>query len=190
MNATAFSKGLPFGARLNAIFSSDIGHFDVIDFCDPVPQAHELVEKGLITDDDFRAFTFENAVRLWARKTPASSRYGRRQGSRHRVERRPADASRGRINTPTSSLAGLSTNHLQRRSGRRAFRRPDWLKTFGLTSVPQPRRHGGCLGIQVIEHRGKLTCPPLTVQCPARGGLDPARFGVMLYLTSGRGRTR
>jgi len=62
MNAAAFWKGLPFGARLNAIFSSDIGHFDVIDFRDPVPQAHELVEKGLITDDDFRAFTFENAV--------------------------------------------------------------------------------------------------------------------------------
>src|SRR5438270_2981056 len=57
MNATAFSKGLPFGAKLNAIFSSDIGHFDVIDFRDPVPQAHELVEKGLITSDDFRAFT-------------------------------------------------------------------------------------------------------------------------------------
>jgi predicted TIM-barrel fold metal-dependent hydrolase len=70
MNATAFSKGLPFGAKLNAIFSSDIGHFDVIDFRDPVPQAHELVEKGLITDDDFRAFTFENAVRLWGTQNP------------------------------------------------------------------------------------------------------------------------
>src|SRR5438874_12977217 len=50
MNATAFGKGNPFGAKLNAIFSSDIGHFDVIDFRDPLPQAHELVEKGLITD--------------------------------------------------------------------------------------------------------------------------------------------
>jgi len=46
MNATAFGKGNPFGAKLNAIFSSDIGHFDVIDFRDPLPQAHELVEKG------------------------------------------------------------------------------------------------------------------------------------------------
>ncbi len=70
MNATAFSKGLPFGAKLNAIFSSDIGHFDVIDFRDPLPQAHELVETGLITDDDFRAFTFENAVRLWGTQNP------------------------------------------------------------------------------------------------------------------------
>jgi predicted TIM-barrel fold metal-dependent hydrolase len=65
MNAAAFGKGLPFGARLNAIFSSDIGHFDVIDFRDPLPQAHGLVEKGLISEADFRAFTFENSVKLW-----------------------------------------------------------------------------------------------------------------------------
>jgi predicted TIM-barrel fold metal-dependent hydrolase len=70
MNASVFGKGNPFGAKLNAIFSSDIGHFDVIDFRDPVPEAHELVEKGLITDDDFRAFTFENAVRLWGTQNP------------------------------------------------------------------------------------------------------------------------
>src|SRR3984885_2441535 len=46
MNATAFSKGIPFGAQLNAIYSSDIGHFDVIDFRDPLPEAYELVEDG------------------------------------------------------------------------------------------------------------------------------------------------
>src|SRR5438552_11123278 len=70
MNATAFGKGNPFGAKLNAIFSSDIGHFDVIDFRDPLPQAHELVEKGLITDDDFRDFVFANSVRLWGTQNP------------------------------------------------------------------------------------------------------------------------
>src|SRR5216110_2299704 len=70
MNASAFGKGNPFGARLNAIFSSDIGHFDVIDFRDPLPQAHELVEKGLITDDDFRDFVFANSVRLWGTQNP------------------------------------------------------------------------------------------------------------------------
>src|SRR5690349_22973339 len=70
MNATAFGKGNPFGARLNAIFSSDIGHFDVIEFRDPLPQAHELVEKGLITDDDFRDFVFANSVRLWGTQNP------------------------------------------------------------------------------------------------------------------------
>src|ERR671928_829296 len=70
MNAAAFGKGNPFGAKLNAIFSSDIGHFDVIDFRDPLPQAHELVEKGLITDDDFRDFVFANSVRLWGTQNP------------------------------------------------------------------------------------------------------------------------
>ena len=70
MNATAFGRGNPFGARLNAIFSSDIGHFDVIDFRDPLRQAHELVDKGLITDDDFRDFTFANSVRLWGTQNP------------------------------------------------------------------------------------------------------------------------
>jgi predicted TIM-barrel fold metal-dependent hydrolase len=38
MNATAFGKGNPFGSKLNAIYSSDIGHFDVIDFRDPLPR--------------------------------------------------------------------------------------------------------------------------------------------------------
>jgi predicted TIM-barrel fold metal-dependent hydrolase len=44
MNATAFRRGNPFDSKLNAIFSSDIGHFDVIDYNDPVPEAYELVE--------------------------------------------------------------------------------------------------------------------------------------------------
>jgi hypothetical protein len=70
MNATAFGKGNPFGAKLNAIFSSDIGHFDVIDFRDPLPEAHELVEKELITGDDFRDFVFANSVRLWGTLNP------------------------------------------------------------------------------------------------------------------------
>jgi hypothetical protein len=70
MNATAFGRGNPFGARLNAIFSSDIGHFDVIDFRDPVPEAYELVEKELITAADFRDFTFANTVRLWGTQNP------------------------------------------------------------------------------------------------------------------------
>ena len=50
MNAVAFGRGMPFGARINAIFSSDIGHFDVPDMLQPVPEAYELVEDGLITD--------------------------------------------------------------------------------------------------------------------------------------------
>jgi len=70
MNATAFGRGNPFGAKLNAIYSSDIGHFDVIDFRDPLPEAYELVEEEHITEDDFRDFVFANAVRLWGTQNP------------------------------------------------------------------------------------------------------------------------
>jgi predicted TIM-barrel fold metal-dependent hydrolase len=70
MNATAFGRGNPFGSKLNAIYSSDIGHFDVIDFRDPLPEAYELVEDGHITDDDFRSFVFANPVRLWGKQNP------------------------------------------------------------------------------------------------------------------------
>jgi predicted TIM-barrel fold metal-dependent hydrolase len=70
MNATAFGKGMPFGARINAIFSSDIGHFDVPDMLMPLPESYELVEDGLIGPADFRDFTFANAVRLWGTQNP------------------------------------------------------------------------------------------------------------------------
>src|SRR6185437_3620321 len=65
-NAWAFAtKNNPFNAKINAIYSSDIGHFDVIDMRDPLPEAYELVEDGLLTEDNFRDFVFANAVRLW-----------------------------------------------------------------------------------------------------------------------------
>ncbi|MGH7090646.1 MAG: hypothetical protein ACREFQ_17260, partial [Stellaceae bacterium] len=70
MNATAFGRTMPFAARINAIFSSDIGHFDVPDMLMPVGESYELVEDGLITPSDFRDFTFANAVRLWGTQNP------------------------------------------------------------------------------------------------------------------------
>jgi predicted TIM-barrel fold metal-dependent hydrolase len=70
-NAWAFNrKANPMGARLNAIFSSDVGHFDVPDMTEVVPEAYELVEHGLIDDDDFRDFMFANAVRFWGEVNP------------------------------------------------------------------------------------------------------------------------
>src|SRR5205814_10501988 len=70
-NAWAFNdKANPMRARLNAIFSSDIGHFDVPDMTDVVPEAYELVEHGLINDTDFRDFMFANAVRFWGEGNP------------------------------------------------------------------------------------------------------------------------
>ncbi len=70
-NAWAFNqKANPMGARLNALFSSDVGHFDVPDMAEVVPEAYELVEHGLINDDDFRDFMFTNAVRFWGEVNP------------------------------------------------------------------------------------------------------------------------
>jgi predicted TIM-barrel fold metal-dependent hydrolase len=70
MNASAFSPHNPFRAALNAIYSSDIGHFDVIDMRDPLAEAHELVEDGVISADNFRAFVFANPVHLWGTQNP------------------------------------------------------------------------------------------------------------------------
>ena len=71
VNAWAFNRGAnPMKARLNALFSSDIGHFDVPDMEDVVPEAYELVEHELITADDFRDFMFANAVRFWGEVNP------------------------------------------------------------------------------------------------------------------------
>ncbi len=60
----------PLGARLRAIFGSDIGHWDVPDATRVAAEARELVERGLFDADGFRDFTFRNAVRLWAGVDP------------------------------------------------------------------------------------------------------------------------
>ena len=70
-NSWAFaSRTNPFGARLGAVLSSDISHWDVPDMTEVVAEAYELVEKKLITEEDFRDFAFTNAVRLHAGMNP------------------------------------------------------------------------------------------------------------------------
>lgn len=71
MNATAFNtKANPFGARINALFSSDIGHFDVIHMERVLPHAWELVEDDVMSLEDFREFTFANPARFWTANQP------------------------------------------------------------------------------------------------------------------------
>ncbi len=60
------TKVNPMGVRLGAMMSSDIGHWDVDDMTEVVAEAYELVEDGLISEQDFRDFTFTNSVRLYA----------------------------------------------------------------------------------------------------------------------------
>ena len=71
MNALAFNrKAIPFNGRLNALFGSDIGHFDVADMAGVLPEAYELVEKGLMSGDDFRDFVFTNPIHFWGETNP------------------------------------------------------------------------------------------------------------------------
>jgi len=71
ITAWAFNTQVnPFGARLRVLFSSDIGHWDVPDMRDVTEEAYELVEKGLITEEDFRDFVFANPTSLYASMNP------------------------------------------------------------------------------------------------------------------------
>jgi predicted TIM-barrel fold metal-dependent hydrolase len=71
MTALAFDPRRTGGERLKALFASDIGHWDVPDIREVLPEAWELVEDGDASAADFRALTFEHAVSLWATTNPA-----------------------------------------------------------------------------------------------------------------------
>jgi predicted TIM-barrel fold metal-dependent hydrolase len=60
----------PAGARLRPIFGSDISHWDVPDMTEPVEESYELVEKGVLTEDQFRELVFVNPARLHAGVNP------------------------------------------------------------------------------------------------------------------------
>jgi len=71
MSGTAFdTRVLPGGRKLNAIFSSDFGHWDVTDMSGVLAEAWELVEDGILSEQDFRHFTFENPLRLFTGMNP------------------------------------------------------------------------------------------------------------------------
>ena len=68
--ATMWAFDPRMGVRLRPVFSSDFTHFDVPDFNDVIPEAYEIVEKGFVTEQDFREFTFSNAARLHTGNNP------------------------------------------------------------------------------------------------------------------------
>ncbi|HJU29484.1 MAG TPA: hypothetical protein VJ718_09950, partial [Candidatus Binataceae bacterium] len=63
-------KRNPLGARLNAIYGSDLGHYDLMDMCDAAAEAYEGVEHGLMSAEDFRDFVFINPVKLHCGMNP------------------------------------------------------------------------------------------------------------------------
>src|SRR5438093_7419888 len=68
MTAWAFDKH--GNHRLRPIFSSDVGHFDVVDMTEVLEEAHEMVEHGLITEAELREFVFSNPARLHTTMNP------------------------------------------------------------------------------------------------------------------------
>ena len=69
--AWAFAERVnPLGARFRPIFGSDISHWDVPDMTEPVAEAFELVERGVIAAEEFRELMFLNPVRLHAGANP------------------------------------------------------------------------------------------------------------------------
>ena len=68
--ATMWAFDPRMGVRLRPVFSSNFTHFDVPDFREVIPEAFEMVEKGFVTEQDFREFTFTNAARLHTGNNP------------------------------------------------------------------------------------------------------------------------
>ena len=71
MTATAFDRDrIPLGATISAMFSSDIGHWDVPDMRKVLGEAYENVEKGWLDRSQFRDFVFGNALRFYTDTNP------------------------------------------------------------------------------------------------------------------------
>jgi hypothetical protein len=69
--ATAFNhKANPLGVKINAIYSSDVGHWDVPDITLPLAESWELVQEGVLSEADFKAYVFENPYRLYTEANP------------------------------------------------------------------------------------------------------------------------
>jgi hypothetical protein len=47
-----------------------MGHWDVTDMSGIVAEAHELLERGLVSAEDFRDFVFANPVRFYTSANP------------------------------------------------------------------------------------------------------------------------
>jgi predicted TIM-barrel fold metal-dependent hydrolase len=71
LNALAFDRARnPFGLRLHALFGSDIGHWDVPEIAEVLVEAWELVEEGVVAEEDFRRFAFASPVAFWTAGNP------------------------------------------------------------------------------------------------------------------------
>lgn len=64
--SAAFNRrALPLGARVNAIWSSDVGHWDVPELTEPLAESWDLVRDGVISASDFKSWVFDNPYRFY-----------------------------------------------------------------------------------------------------------------------------
>ena len=60
----------PGGTCLRPVLGSDLGHWDVSNMLDVLPEAYELVDHGHLDHDQFRDFSCDNAIRLHGLMNP------------------------------------------------------------------------------------------------------------------------
>jgi predicted TIM-barrel fold metal-dependent hydrolase len=60
----------PLGALVPAFFASDLGHWDVPEFDEPLEEAYELVERDILDGGELREFLFTNPLRFYASLNP------------------------------------------------------------------------------------------------------------------------
>jgi len=121
--AAAFDRRRnPLGAVLSAMFSSDLGHWDVPDMLQILPEAHELVEEGLIDAAQFRDFVFANPVRFYTRLNPdffAGTRVESEAAALVRAERARAARRAGGARATRSPRSGARPSRPRRPRARR-----------------------------------------------------------------------
>lgn len=69
--AAAFNdKANPLGIKINAIYSSDVGHWDVPDLTAPLAESWDLVKEGVISEADFKSYVFANPYKFYTEANP------------------------------------------------------------------------------------------------------------------------
>jgi hypothetical protein len=88
--AHAFNdRANPLNVKINAIYSSDVGHWDVPDLTEVLAESWQLVEDGAITEADFKAWTFDNPYKLY---TEANANFFRGTRVEQKLNQKQAEA--------------------------------------------------------------------------------------------------
>jgi predicted TIM-barrel fold metal-dependent hydrolase len=107
LNALAFKpEGTPNNVRINALYGSDISHWDVPHLAGVLEEVWELVEKGLATEADLRDFVFVNPIKFWTATNP--------EFFKGTVVEKEVDALLASDVHETSAERGLPTSHASR----------------------------------------------------------------------------